>query len=451
MSLASQTAPAPRAQGSPPADPAVQTPRTALPTGYPTAPNGSGRTEAGPARTPVARAVVFDGPAAQATATGAQPTVPAARTQPDDGDYGLAPPVAEVPIAGSALADTDDYGLAPPTQATIPGQSATQAVPPPPGVADPRETLLTTEPDMQPESAATQAPPCVACGIGAVDGDGYCEHCGHAQPHRRDRMEQELARVCAVTDRGLRHHRNEDAFAVAETMLPDGTPASIAIVCDGVSSSSRPDEASETASVAASDTLRRALSSGTEARRAMQEALLAASESVNSLVEGDVSDPGTNAPACTFVSAITTGELLTVGWVGDSRAYWIPDDRTADNPARLTEDDSWAATMVEAGLLSEAEAYADERAHAITGWLGADAVGLDPHTACFEPDRPGIVVICSDGLWNYAESAAELAAIVPPDARARLMHCARTLVGVALDGGGHDNITVAVIPFPAPA
>jgi serine/threonine protein phosphatase PrpC len=290
----------------------------------------------------------------------------------------------------------------------------------------------------------------VACGIGSVDGDGYCEHCGHAQPRRRDHLEQELTGVCAVTDRGLRHHRNEDAFAVAETALPDGTLAAVVVVCDGVSSSSRPDEASEAASLAASYSLCAALSSGTEARQAMRDALLAASESVSSLVSGDISNPASNAPACTLVSAITTGELLTVGWIGDSRAYWIPDNRTANHPARLTEDDSWAAMMVEAGLLAEEEAYADERAHAITGWLGADAVEVDPHTASFEPERPGIVVVCTDGLWNYAESAAELAAVVPPDARSRPLHCARTLIGLALDGGGHDNITVAVIPFPGP-
>ncbi|MCZ9339475.1 serine/threonine-protein phosphatase, partial [Streptomyces sp. TRM76130] len=67
--------------------------------------------------------------------------------------------------------------------------------------------------------------------------------------------------------------------------------------------------------------------------------------------------------------------------------------------ARLTEDDSWAAQMVAAGLMTEAEAYADERAHAITGWLGADAYELEPHTASYKPDRPGVVVVCTDGLW----------------------------------------------------
>lgn len=127
----------------------------------------------------------------------------------------------------------------------------------------------------------------------------------------------------------------------------------------------------------------------------------------------------------------------------------MPVDRSGP-AARLTEDDSWAAQMVAAGLMSEAEAYADERAHAITGWLGADAYELEPHTASFKPDRPGVVVVCTDGLWNYAEAAEEMARAVPLDAALRPLHSAQVLVGHALDGGGHDNVTVAVLPFPAP-
>ncbi|EFD69221.1 magnesium or manganese-dependent protein phosphatase [Streptomyces lividans TK24] len=150
-----------------------------------------------------------------------------------------------------------------------------------------------------------------------------------------------------------------------------------------------------------------------------------------------------------MVGAVVTAGLLVVGWVGDSRVYWVPADR-ATPPARLTEDDSWAAQMVAAGLMNEAEAYADERAHAITGWLGADAYELEPHTASFKPDRAGVVVVCTDGLWNYAESAEEMAEAMPPDAADRPLHAARVLVGHALDGGGHDNVTVALLPFPAP-
>ncbi|MFI6766738.1 PP2C family protein-serine/threonine phosphatase [Streptomyces sp. NPDC050355] len=304
------------------------------------------------------------------------------------------------------------------------------------------------------DAPAQDTPDCPACPSGPVDPDGNCARCGRPRPPARDHMESELAGLAAVSDRGHRHHRNEDFFALRATTLPDGAPAVAAVVCDGVSSATRPDEASKAASEAAGEALLASLPRGTHPQQAMHEAVLAASAAVDSLA----TDPSLahdehrqqNAPACTFVGAVVGGGLLTVGWVGDSRAYWIPNDRTAP-PVRLTEDDSWAAQMVANNLMSEAEANADERAHAITGWLGADAYEVEPHTATFKPDGPGVVVVCTDGLWNYAESAEHMAAILPHDAPTRPLNGARTLVTHALDGGGHDNVTVALVPFPAPS
>ncbi|MEX0173999.1 PP2C family serine/threonine-protein phosphatase [Streptomyces sp. LMG1-1-1.1] len=325
---------------------------------------------------------------------------------------------------------------------------------------DPRTAVRTDPPAAlaQAPAAAGAAPApsaalCVACRAGRVDTDGYCENCGHAQPRERDHMEREAGPAAAVSDRGLRHHRNEDAFAVSATTLPDGSPAVLAIVCDGVSSATRPDDASAAAAAAAEASLLAALPRGTHPQQAMHEAIVAAAEAVDSLAEepdqdGAEHDPHRhrNAPACTIVGSIVADGLLVVGWVGDSRVYWVPDDRGTAS-VRLTEDDSWAAQMVAAGLMNEAEAYADERAHAITGWLGADSYELEPHTASYKPDHSGVVVVCTDGLWNYAEGPEDMARVVPADAAERPLHGAQVLVGHALDGGGHDNITVALVPF----
>jgi serine/threonine protein phosphatase PrpC len=362
------------------------------------------------------------------------------------------PPSAHLP---TDLPGTDSADMPLPGHQPGPGRSAGEGVrfdrPSEPDeyplqAPDPRLAAGTADP-------GGPAQVCVACRAGRVDDDGYCENCGHAQPRERDHVERETGPVAAVSDRGLRHHRNEDAFSVGHTSLPDGTPALMAIVCDGVSSATRPDDASLAASQVAGDSLLAALPRGTHPQQAMHEAIVAAAQAVNALAEEPATArehaPHQNAPACTIVGAVVTPGLLVVGWVGDSRVYWVPTDRGAP-PARLTEDDSWAAQMVAAGLMSEAEAYADERAHAITGWLGADAYELEPHTASFKPDRPGAVVVCTDGLWNYAETAEEMAEIVPPDATAHPLHCGRVLLGHALDGGGHDNVTVAVLPFPAP-
>ncbi|MGR8010516.1 PP2C family protein-serine/threonine phosphatase [Streptomyces hypolithicus] len=397
----------------------------------------------------------------------AEPTCPGCEEPVESGDlfcgvcgYDL----SALPRSPSPQEDpgTDDFTLAAP-------RPPAAAAPDPP--ADPRTpapapwTAASPEPETGPETGPEtetelgSEPPakaCVACRAGRIDDDGYCENCGHAQPRERDHMEQELDAVAAVSDRGLRHHRNEDAFAISSAALPDGSPAVVAVVCDGVSSATRPDEASAAAASAAGEALAESLPRGTHPQQAMHDAIVAASEAVNSLADrpGDGEDHTTehdpnrqqNAPACTLVGAVVAGGLLVVGWVGDSRVYWVPDDRTTA-PARLTEDDSWAAQMVAAGLMNEAEAYADERAHAITGWLGADAYELEPHTASFKPDRAGVVVVCTDGLWNYAEAAQEMAQAAPADAAARPLHCAQVLLGHALDGGGHDNVTVAVLPF----
>ncbi|MDH6578301.1 protein phosphatase 2C domain-containing protein [Kitasatospora sp. MAP5-34] len=299
------------------------------------------------------------------------------------------------------------------------------------------------------EPPAAARPACVHCAAAEVADDGYCEACGGVQPRPRDHQERSLSGVAGVTDRGLRHHRNEDAFTVAATTLPGGAPAVVAVVCDGVSSSARPDEASAAAVDAASESLLTALEQGREPAAAMRHSIAVAARAVAALARDGANPPGRslNAPACTYVSAVYAAGLVTIGWVGDTRAYWVPDDRAGAEPYRLTEDDSWAARVVAAGLMGEAEAYADPRAHAITGWLGADAEEIDPHTISFTPHVPGVLLVCTDGLWNYAEAATDLAEVVPADARTDPLGAAQTLVKFAVAAGGHDNITVAVLPI----
>src|SRR5262249_39956109 len=98
-----------------------------------------------------------------------------------------------------------------------------------------------------------------------------------------------------------------------------------------------------------------------------------------------------DAPSATYVSAVVTPAAGPVGWLGDSRAYWLD----AADPAaarRRTTDDSLATRMIEAGVLSEVEAMASAQAHVVTGWLGADVSGTKPHLMTFTPGGPGVVL-----------------------------------------------------------
>jgi serine/threonine protein phosphatase PrpC len=245
--------------------------------------------------------------------------------------------------------------------------------------------------------------------------------------------------VAGVTDRGLRHHRNEDAMAIA-TADTEAGQAVVAVVCDGVSTSPRPDEASLAAVRAATRVLLSAVRTGEDPSAASAAAVRAATEAVAGL-PGPPGDP----PAATFVSAVLADGAVTVCWLGDSRAYWLGG---RDSAQQLTRDDSVAEEMVAAGLLSEADALASPHGHVVTRWIGAGLGDSPPHVVRFEPPGPGALLLCSDGLWNYRPEAAGLAGLALPAALTDPLAAARTLVSFAIEAGGMDNVTVVLIPFP---
>jgi len=296
--------------------------------------------------------------------------------------------------------------------------------------------------DPQPGGGARR--PCTDCG-GEIDPDGYCTRCGTKAPLPRDHMVEAPQRwVAAVSDRGLRHHRNEDAAATAAD--PAGWAA--LVVCDGVSSSQSSDVASLAAARAARDVLAGGRGTGLAAGSALTALdaarLVAAAAAAAGAVE-DVTraEHGDSPPSCTFVAAVIDGDRLTVGNVGDSRAYWLPD---AGEPSVLTVDDSWAAQQIAAGT-GRAEAEAGAQAHAITRWLGVDADDQVPTLTHHRLDGAGWLLLCSDGLWNYASEATETGRVVAraeATTRGDPLRMAEDLVRWANEQGGMDNITVAL-------
>jgi serine/threonine protein phosphatase PrpC len=263
------------------------------------------------------------------------------------------------------------------------GAELPAAVPgdPSPGDAAPGGALPAAAEAAEPVLAVPSPSPgrtsCLECG-GAVDADGYCTTCGAKAPRARDHLvEQPQPWVGAVSDRGVRHHRNEDAMAVAA----DGRPGSraVLVVCDGVSNSLDSDVASLAAARAACEVLvgSRAQGLGTDSAVAavLGARLAVAADAANRAVaRATLPDHGDNPPSCTFVAAVVERGRIVAGVVGDSRAYWLPDSGEA---RALTIDDSWAAEQIAAGRPRE-EAESGPQAHAITRWLGVDERGRRP-------------------------------------------------------------------------
>lgn len=158
------------------------------------------------------------------------------------------------------------------------------------------------------------------------------------------------------------------------------------------------------------------------------------------------------APSCTYAAVAvlpTAGgpSEIAVGNVGDSRIYWLPEPPT--HARCLTVDDSVAQELISAGVAAESDAV-QAGAHTITRWLGADAGPTPWSDSSVRPitiAESGVLLVCTDGLWNYLPEADDIALVwTGKDAAA----AARALVDYALSAGGQDNVTVAVIPIGGP-
>jgi serine/threonine protein phosphatase PrpC len=314
-------------------------------------------------------------------------------------------------------------------------------------MAAPIDITRSIQTEAEDEDTVVVARSCANCG-GVIGADGYCETCGSkAQSERDHYTEQPASWVAACCDRGVRHHRNEDATAIAAEPTP-GSRA-VLVVCDGVSTSLDSDVASLAAARVARDVLdaHRPEGLGTPASRvaAISNAVVKAAASANAAVIDNTAPGSENAASCTFAAAVVEGDLVVFGNVGDSRIYWIPDQGASGDPTELSVDDSVAQARIAMGVPRE-EAEKGPQAHAITKWLGRDSPDFTPRTGSVTLGSPGWVLVCSDGLWNYASEAAAIQSLVvelkPPDANP--LSLALALVDWANEQGGKDNISVAL-------
>ena len=285
--------------------------------------------------------------------------------------------------------------------------------------------------------------PCLECG-GAVDADGYCQTCGAKAPSPRDHFEAAPASwVGGVCDRGLLHNRNEDAMATWAAPEPDR--AAVLVVCDGVSSSQDSDVAALAAAERARDVLveRWSHAPGPAASDSdpLTAALIeAAAEAQRTVVEHTAPD-SVNAASCTFSAAVVVGDRVHWASLGDSRIYFL----TEAGGVQLSTDDSVAEELIRGGM-PRAEAESSRQAHAITRWLGRDADDVTPEVGEYTATSDGWLLVCSDGLWNYASEPAALAERLraASGAAAEPVGVASGLVKWANGQGGKDNITVVL-------
>lgn len=248
--------------------------------------------------------------------------------------------------------------------------------------------------------------------------------------------------------------------ADAESAVPLVTPAMLAvaereagIVAVAAADTAAVDDEAETRGLTPDATPFVTVAAMTDPVGAMREAVIAAHLAICDMDDAPSENPDLGPPGCTFVGAIVEPHVITIGWVGDSRAYWLADDASR----LLTRDHSYMNELIDSGQITEEEAKAQHaHSHIITRCLGPlNGEGrTPPEPSVTQIPRPatGMLLVCSDGLWNYAPEGihiAKLARAAGVDAEAQ--EIARHLAAYALAAGGHDNITVAVAILDAPA
>lgn len=248
------------------------------------------------------------------------------------------------------------------------------------------------------------------------------------------RRRGESMKAVFMTDQGKVRLHNEDAGGIFVNQ--DGNR--LAIVADGMGGHRAGDVASQmTISHLKNDwEAAKGISTAEEAENWLKQKI----NHVNNLLF----DHALNHVECdgmgtTIVAAISTDRFVTIAHIGDSRCYLLNESGFK----QVTEDHSLVNELVRSGQISREDAEHHPRKNVLLRALGTEkAVEMDIKTIIFE--EGDILLLCSDGLSNKV-SEKEMNGILQNEES--LEEKGGTLISLANEYGGEDNITLAIVEF----
>ncbi len=259
---------------------------------------------------------------------------------------------------------------------------------------------------------------------------------------RVDRIQEILVGTAQST--GLERSHNEDALFVmqgssaGEEALPN---FGLFIVADGMGGHRAGEIASaisvrKVAQRITQDTVLRLFDAGDSAELPpIQEMIRKALEDANEAVVERVPGGGT-----TLTAALLLGHQVTIGHVGDSRAYIISENGTKV----ITRDHSLVERLKELGQLSEDEAASHPQRNVLYRAIGQGA-NLEVDVFSYPIPPEGYLLVCSDGLWSVVPEI-DIQTIILESSNPQV--ACEKLVHAANAAGGPDNITAILVKFP---
>lgn len=230
-----------------------------------------------------------------------------------------------------------------------------------------------------------------------------------------------LADSAGKTDPGRKRRRNEDAFVLEPPLFA---------VADGMGGAQAGEVASRLAAAAFREFHEADELAPDERVRALVQ------EANRRIYDRASSDAGATGMGTTLTAALLAGEAVTIGHVGDSRAYRLREGRLE----QLTDDHSLVGDLMRSGRLTPEEAETHPQRSVITRALGTDPE-VDVDTTTIEASPGDIFLLCSDGLTSMVGDDNILDLVAQAGS---LEAAAKALVKAANKGGGEDNITVVL-------
>lgn len=273
-------------------------------------------------------------------------------------------------------------------------------------------------------------------------------------------MAEEIAfkiSVYAKSDVGVVRSGNEDNFLVlnlstADTWKPGGSDenpplslttfsqshyGSLIAVTDGMGGALAGEVASRLAVECVRDRMLELQASPTYSKFPFPERLRLSIELANLYIhQMSATRAEYNGMGATFTAVGLFGLNAYFGQVGDSRAYLIREGHIQ----QITRDQSLVGQLVEAGHLTEEEAERHSYRNVILQALGA-STNLNVVIDKLEIRDMDTFTLCSDGLSNKVRPEEIKASI---DQSSSLKEACETLIKLANERGGEDNITVLI-------